>query len=150
MISYHKHNTVTTQIVSRYVKQTLIAAGTNTSLFTAHSISSKTFMKGLSLTDIVKKGGRKSTSTFRKLYNLPILNNWILFSSANISFANTNAMQTLMQWRLIGIIPIFCEANWSGVISGHSCTPPNKGFQVGLWTTTESHLLHLINLAHRI
>ena len=37
IISYHKHNIVTTQTVSRYVKQTLKAAGISTSLFTAHS-----------------------------------------------------------------------------------------------------------------
>ena len=71
IISYHKHNIV-------YVKQTLKAAGINPSLFIAHSTrhssSSKTFMKGLPLTDIVKRGGWKSTSTFRKFYNLPILN----------------------------------------------------------------------------
>ena len=62
IISYLKHNIVTTQTVSIYVKQTLKAAGINTSLFTAHSTrhssSSKKFMKGLPLTDIVgKKGG---------------------------------------------------------------------------------------------
>ena len=78
IISYHKHNIVTTQTVSRCMKQTLKVAGINTSLFTAHSTrhssSSKTFMKGLSLTDIVKKAGWKSTSTFRRFYNLPILN----------------------------------------------------------------------------
>ena len=78
IISCHKHNIVTTQTASRYVKQTLKAVGINTSLFTVHSTrhssSSKTFMKGLSLIDIVKKAGWKSTSTFRKFYNLPILN----------------------------------------------------------------------------
>ena len=37
IISYHKLSIVTTQTVSRYVKQTLKAAGINTSLFTAHS-----------------------------------------------------------------------------------------------------------------
>ena len=78
IISYHKHNIVTTQTVSRCMKQTLKVAGINTSLFTAHSTkhssSSNTFMKRLSLTDIVKKGGWKSTTTFGKFYNLPILN----------------------------------------------------------------------------
>ena len=78
IISYHKHNVVNTQTVSRYVKQTLKAAGINSSLFTDHSTrhpsSSKTFMKELFLTDIVKRGGWKSTSTFREFYNLPILN----------------------------------------------------------------------------
>ena len=61
IVSYHKHNIVTTQTVSRYVKQTFKAAGINTSFFTAHSTrhfsSSKTFMKGRSLTNIVKKEG---------------------------------------------------------------------------------------------
>ena len=68
----------------------LKAAGINTSLFTAHftrhSSSSKTFMRGLSLTYIVKKWGWESAITFRKFYNLPILKNWILFSSANTLF----------------------------------------------------------------
>ena len=59
-ISYHKHNIFTTPTVSRYVKQTLKAAGINTlQHFTVHSTrhfsSSKTFMKGRSLTNIVKK-----------------------------------------------------------------------------------------------
>ena len=79
VISYLKHKIVTTQTVSIYVKQTLKVAGINTSLFTAHSTrhsnSSKKFMKELPLTDIVKKRGWKSTSTFTKFYNLPILNN---------------------------------------------------------------------------
>ena len=78
IISYHKHNIVTTQTVSRHLKQTLKAAGINTSLFTAHSArhssSSKTFMKGLSLANIVKRRWWKSKSTFRKFHNLPILN----------------------------------------------------------------------------
>ena len=65
IISYNKHNIVTTKTVSRYVKKTLKAEGLNTSLFTAystrHSRTSKTFMKGLFLIDILKKGGGKST-----------------------------------------------------------------------------------------
>ena len=133
------------------MKQTLKAPGINTSLLTAHSTrhssSSKIFMKGLSLTDIVKKRGWKSTSTFRKFYNLPILNNWIIvafftnilfrlyvtkkydnqvyISSTFIMLSNLNYYTWIIcrtesgnnfkikrtQWRLIGIVPRFCEAN---------------------------------------
>ena len=79
IISYYKHDTVTTQTISRYVKQTLKSSGINTAIFTAHSTrhssSSKRFMKGLSLSDIVKKGGWKSSSSFRKFYNFPIIAN---------------------------------------------------------------------------
>ena len=72
---------VFTQIVPRHVKQALKSARINSLLFTAGSTrdynSSKRFMKELSLTDIMKKWLWKSTSTFKKFYNLLILNNWI-------------------------------------------------------------------------
>ena len=79
ILSYHTHDVVTTQTVSRYVKLTLKSSGINTAIFTAHSTrhssSSKTFMKGLSLAEIVKKGGWKSSSCFRKYYKLPVIVN---------------------------------------------------------------------------
>ena len=149
-MSYYKQNTVATQTFSRYGKQTFKAVGISTSFSTAYSTrqssSSKAFMRGLPLTNIVKKGGWNTTSAFRKFYNLFILNNWILFSSVNTLFrlyvikkydnwdhiasiffmlsnlnyyiwiiyraeSGNNFRSKLIQWKLIGIIPRFCQAN---------------------------------------
>ena len=159
------------------MKQTLKAEGINTSLFPAHSTR---------YSSSSKKGRWKSTSTFRKLYNLPTLNNWIIAASfANILFrlyvinkyynsvyisstfimlsnfnyytwiicrtkSGNNFKIKLTQRRLIGVIPRFCDANWSGVIRAHPYTTPNKRFQVCPENTTESHLLLLMNLPHTI
>ena len=61
LLSYYKHEPIETQTISRYVKLTLKAAGINTKIFSAHSTrhasSIGRFMTGLSLNDIVKKGG---------------------------------------------------------------------------------------------
>ena len=79
LLSYYKHEPIETQTIGRYVKLILKAAGINTKIFTAHSTrhasSTGKFMKGLSLNDIVKKGGWKSLSSFRRFYNLPVINN---------------------------------------------------------------------------
>ena len=162
------------------MKQTLKAEGINTSLFPAHSTR---------YSSSSKKGRWKSTSTFRKLYNLPTLNNWIIAASfANILFrlyvinkyynsvymsstfimlsnvnyytwiicrtqSGNNFEIKLTQRRVIGVNPRFCDANWSGVIRApptHPYTTPNKGFQLFPENTTESHLLHLMNLPHTI
>ena len=159
------------------MKQTLKAEGINTSLFPAHSTR---------YSSSSKKGRWKSTSTFRKLYNLPTLNNWIIAASfgnilfrlyvinkyynsvyisstfimlSNVNYytwiicrtqSGNNFKIKLTQRRLIGVIPRFCDANWSGVIRAHPYTTLNKGFQVCPENTTESHLLHLMNLPHTI
>ena len=159
------------------MKQTLKAEGINTSLFPAHSTR---------YSSSSKKGRWKSTSAFRKLYNLPTLNNWIIaVSFANILFrlyvinkyynsvyisstfimlsnvnyytwiicrtqSGNNFKIKLTQRRLIGVIPRFCDANWSGVTRSRPYTTPNKGFQVCPKNTAESHLLHLMNLPHTI
>ena len=77
--SYYKHEPIETQTISRYVKLILKTAGINTKIFTAHSArhasATGKFMKGLSLNEIVKKGGWGSSSSFRQLYNLPVINN---------------------------------------------------------------------------
>ena len=61
LLSYYKYEPIETQTISRYVKLTLKAAGINTKIFSAHSTrhasSIGRFMTGLSLNDIVKKGG---------------------------------------------------------------------------------------------
>ena len=53
LLSYYKHEPKETQIISRYVKLTLKAAGINTKIFTTHSTrhtsSAGKFMKDLSL-----------------------------------------------------------------------------------------------------
>ena len=117
------------------------------------------------------------STTFRKLYNLPTLNNWIIAASfANILFrlyvinkyynsvyisstfimlsnfnyytwiicrtkSGNNFKIKLTQRRLIGVIPRFCDANWSGVIRAHPYTTPNKGFQVCPENTIEIPLI---------
>ena len=78
LLSYYKHEPIETQTISRYVKLTLKAAGINTKIFTVHSTrhasSTEKYMKGLSLNDIVKKEGWKTSSSFRQSYNLPVIN----------------------------------------------------------------------------
>ena len=77
LLSYYKHELIETQTISRYAK--LKAAGINTKIFTAHlkrhASSTGKFMKGLSLNDIVKKIGWKSSSLFRRFYNFLVINN---------------------------------------------------------------------------
>ena len=78
LLSYYKHKLIEAQTISRYVKLTLKAAGINTKIFTTHStrhtnLTGK-FMKGLSLNNIVRKGGWKSSLSFRRFYNLPVIN----------------------------------------------------------------------------
>ena len=79
LLSYYKHEPIETQTISRYVKLILKTAGINTKIFTAHSTrhasATGKFMKGLSLNEIVKKGRWGSSSSFRQLYNLPVINN---------------------------------------------------------------------------
>ena len=61
LLSYCKHKPIENQTISRYVKLTLKASGINTKKFTdnltRHASSTCKFMRGLSLNDIVKKGG---------------------------------------------------------------------------------------------
>ena len=79
LLSCYSHEPIETQTISRYVKLALKAAGINIKIFTAHSTrhtsSADKFMKRLSLNDIIKKGGWKSSSLFRRFYNLPVINN---------------------------------------------------------------------------
>ena len=143
---------------------------------TRHSHSSTTFMEGLSLTDIVKKEGGNQhqhlgnfimlfsfANTLRRIYVIKKYDNWVYISYTVIMLLNLiyytwvicriesgNIFEIkLMQWRLIEIIPLFCEVNQSRVISAHTWATPNKGFQVGLQNAIELQLLHLINLTHR-
>ena len=79
LLSYYGDEPIETQTICRYVKLTLKAAGINTKIFpahlTRHASSTGKFMKELSLNGIVKKGGWKSSSSFRRFYNLPVINN---------------------------------------------------------------------------
>ena len=79
LLSYYKHEPIETQTIIRYVRLILKAAGINTKIFTGHSTrhasSTSKSLKGLSLNDIVKKEGWKSSSSFRRFYNLSVISN---------------------------------------------------------------------------
>ena len=77
ILSYrYPHQPVTTSTIARYVKLFLGLTGIDITVFTTHSTrkasTSKANNLGLSLKDISKAAGWRSSSTFAKHYKLPI------------------------------------------------------------------------------
>lgn len=78
-ISFKKpHNSVSTQTLSRWIKQTLKESGIDVSVFTAHSTrhasSSKAYRSGVNI-DLIRKtaGWSTGSNTFWKFYNRNLL-----------------------------------------------------------------------------
>ena len=72
IISYGKpHKPVSSETKSRWIKDELSKAGVDTSVFKAHSSrsasSSKAREAGISVSEILKKGGWKSVHTFKTI-----------------------------------------------------------------------------------
>ena len=67
------HFAVSKSSTARWIKQVLKWAGIDTKIYQAHSVraaaTSKAFMKGLSVSDIIKKGNWSQESTWQKFYN---------------------------------------------------------------------------------
>ena len=79
IISYGKpHKPVSSETISRWIKDELSKAGVDTSVFKAHSCrsasSSKARDAGISVSEILKKGGWKSVHTFKTFYSRDIIN----------------------------------------------------------------------------
>ena len=79
IISYRKpHKPVSLETISRWIKDELSKAGVDTSVFKAHSCrsasSSKARDAGISVSEILKKGGWKSVHTFKTFYSRDIIN----------------------------------------------------------------------------
>ena len=77
IVSYKKsHKAVTTSRISRWCKVTLGKAGIDIEKYSSHSTrlasTSKTKIKGLSLSEINKAAGWKETSAIRGFYDKPI------------------------------------------------------------------------------
>ena len=65
--------------ITRWLRETMEAAGIDMSIFSAHSVRSATVSNAytstrLPLTTILRTGGWTSESTFSKFYNKPIAN----------------------------------------------------------------------------
>ena len=83
IISFSNFSAISTQTVRRYVKATLDSAGvviktlgppaSVSSHATRHAASAKAKADGVPLKDILKSGGWKNDNTFRKHYDLPII-----------------------------------------------------------------------------
>ena len=67
------HWAVTKSTTARWLKEVLKWAGIDTKTYQAHSVraaaTSKAFMKGLSVSDIIKRGNWSQESTWQKFYN---------------------------------------------------------------------------------
>ena len=67
------HKAVTKSTTARWIKEVLKWAGIDTKIYQAHSIraaaTSKAFLKGLSVADIIKRGNWRQESTWQKFYN---------------------------------------------------------------------------------
>ena len=79
LISYGKpHKPVSSEAISRWIKDELSNAGVDTSVFKAHSwrsaSSSKAGDAGISVSKILEKGGWKSVQTFKTFYYRDIIN----------------------------------------------------------------------------
>ena len=79
IISYGKpHKPVSSETISRWIKDELSKAGVDTSVFKAHSCrsasSSKARDAGISVSEILKKEGWKSIHTFKTFYSRDIIN----------------------------------------------------------------------------
>ena len=75
---------MSSETISRWIKDELSKAGVDTSVFKAHSCrsasSSKARDAGISVSEILKKGGWKSVHTFKTFYSRDIIN------SENVDF----------------------------------------------------------------
>ena len=76
-LSLHKpHKAVSKSSTARWIKEVLKWAGIDTKIYQAHSVraaaTSKAFMKGLSVPQIIKKGNWSHESTWQKFYNKDI------------------------------------------------------------------------------
>lgn len=81
LISYTKpHKAVTNSTIAGWVKSTLIEAGVDVSIFSAHSsrtaASSYGLLSGLPLRDILKAGGWSNAEVFARHYNKPLAQNF--------------------------------------------------------------------------
>ena len=70
------HAAITKSSIARWLKEVLKWAGIDTKIYQAHSVraaaTSKAFMKGLSVPDIIKKGNWSRESTWQTFYNKDI------------------------------------------------------------------------------
>ena len=70
------HMAVSKSSIARWLKDVLKWAGIDTKIYQAHSVraaaTSKAFMKGLSVPDIIKKGNWSQESTWQRFYNKDI------------------------------------------------------------------------------
>ena len=70
------HNPVSTDTISRWVKQQLFSAGVDTSKFKAHSVRSASFSHfaklKVNIEDIIKSVGWSNEKNFQKYYNKPV------------------------------------------------------------------------------
>ena len=77
IVSYFNFSAVTAQTIVKYIKGTLFNAGIDTTVFGAHSTrhgsASKAHMSKITVEKILKAGGWKSDSSFKKHYKLDIL-----------------------------------------------------------------------------
>ena len=73
------HQTIQSKSIARWIILFLQESGVDTTLFKTHATrsaaTSKAFKSGMSLSDIGRAAGWKSTSVFQTFYNKPISNN---------------------------------------------------------------------------
>lgn len=77
LLAFNKpHNPVSTDTISRWVKQVLLSAGVDTSKFKAHSVRSASTSHlaklNVNIQDIIKSVGWSSEKTFQQFYNKPV------------------------------------------------------------------------------
>jgi len=85
---------VTTQTISRWLRETLELAGVDTNIFKAHSFrhasTSRAFAQGVDIDNIFERAGWSANSTvFARFYNRPIYNVNHEFPDAILSTRNT-------------------------------------------------------------
>ena len=77
IVSYFNFSAVTAQTIAKYIKGTLLNAGIDTTVFGAHSTrhasASKAVMNKVPVEKILKAGGWKNDSSFKKHYKLDII-----------------------------------------------------------------------------
>lgn len=95
LISFKKpHNKITTQSISRWIKEVLEASGINTDIFTAystrHASTSSAKRNGISIDEIKKTAGwTEKSKTFAKFYDLEIVKKNTAFANAVIKNIKT-------------------------------------------------------------
>ena len=74
------HQPVSSRTLARWCETTLLMAGINCSVFSAHSTrsasTSMALLKGMSLADINKAAGWTNSETFARFYDKPIVKNF--------------------------------------------------------------------------